>query len=336
MKIIYSKAMICTAAAIIFIMSGSSCDVINKKKTDFWLKSGFLAPPDSTRPGVYWYFLEGNLNREELTADLASMKEAGIGFALFQEVRNEPRGKVNFLSEEWKALFKHAVREGERLGIRIILGSSPGWTGSGGPWIRTEQSMQFLVVSFTETNGPATFQAILSEPGPKKPYRNPTGMSERIKNDRDTWYEDVAVLAFPTPPGGQLIESVDDKALYHRGYYTWVPGVHPYIIAPASYLETPGSVINTADIINLSDRLQEDGSLQWEVPAGKWTILRFGRRSNGIYTVPSPIPGLGLECNKFDTTALNIHFDSYMGELIRKVEPRKVASGGGMDDASHR
>jgi len=39
------------------------------------LKKGFLNPPDSVRPGVYWYFMDGNLSREAMTADLESMKE---------------------------------------------------------------------------------------------------------------------------------------------------------------------------------------------------------------------------------------------------------------------
>ncbi len=100
------------------------------------LKQGFLNPPDSARPGVYWYFMDGNIDKNEITNDLESMKEAGFGYALFLEVNvGVPRGKVDFFSEEWQELYKHAVREAERLGIRIILGSGPGWAGSGGPWV---------------------------------------------------------------------------------------------------------------------------------------------------------------------------------------------------------
>ena len=37
----------------------------------------FLTPPDSARPGVYWYFMDGNLNREEMVKNLESMKNQG-------------------------------------------------------------------------------------------------------------------------------------------------------------------------------------------------------------------------------------------------------------------
>ena len=86
------------------------------------LKSGFINPPDSSRPGVYWYFMDGNLSKEAMTKDLESMKQAGIGYLVYLEVNvGVPRGKVDFLSQEWKELFKHAVEECERLGIVITV-----------------------------------------------------------------------------------------------------------------------------------------------------------------------------------------------------------------------
>ena len=65
------------------------------------LAKRFENPPDSARPGVYWYFMDGNLNREEMTADLESMKEAGIGNLVFLEVNvGVTRGPVDFMSEQ--------------------------------------------------------------------------------------------------------------------------------------------------------------------------------------------------------------------------------------------
>src|SRR5665648_572717 len=113
---------------------------------DDTLKAGFLNPPDSARPGVYWYFMDGNLSKEAMTKDLESMKKVGIGNLIFLEVNvGIPRGKVDFLSEQWQDLFQHAVREAERLGIAITLGVGPGWSGSGGPWVSGKESMQHLV-----------------------------------------------------------------------------------------------------------------------------------------------------------------------------------------------
>ncbi|TKJ33722.1 MAG: hypothetical protein CEE38_20245 [Planctomycetes bacterium B3_Pla] len=90
------------------------------------LAKRFQYPPDSARPGVYWYFMDGNLNREEMTADLEAMKEAGIGNLVFLEVNvGVPRGPVDFMSEQWQNLFAYAVRQAERLGIEIALSLRP-------------------------------------------------------------------------------------------------------------------------------------------------------------------------------------------------------------------
>ncbi|NQT17084.1 MAG: hypothetical protein HQ582_30280, partial [Planctomycetes bacterium] len=83
-----------------------------------------------------------------------------------------------------------------------------------------------------------------------------------------------------------------------------------------------GAIIPRAGVVDLSDRLADDGRLTWEVPPGDWTILRFGRRNTGANTRPAPEPGLGLESDKFDRAALDAHFDAFVGKLLRAVGPR--------------
>ncbi len=119
------------------------------------LKRAFRTPPESARPWVYWVWMDGNLTRDGLTADLEAMKRAGIGGVIIMEVNvGIPRGHVEFMSPEWRQCFKHVVTEAERLGIEITLISGPGWTGSGGPWVKPEQSMQHIVGSTTTVTGP--------------------------------------------------------------------------------------------------------------------------------------------------------------------------------------
>ena len=38
------------------------------------LSSHFSTPPDSARPWVFWFWLDGNISREGITADLEAMK----------------------------------------------------------------------------------------------------------------------------------------------------------------------------------------------------------------------------------------------------------------------
>ena len=292
------------------------------------LAKGFRNPPDTARPGVYWYFMDGNLSREGMTADLEAMKTAGIGNLVFLEVNvGVPRGPVDFLSEPWQELFAHAVHEAERLGIEITLGSGPGWAGSGGPWVRLEQSMQHLVASATQVTGPSDFKGALPRPEPRKPYFNGAVTGELIEQ-REAFYEDVVVLAFPTPTGNERIADVDEKALYYRAPYTSRPNVKPFLPAPADYPAVPAAAaVDPKQVVDLTDRLQPSGVLPWSVPGGDWTIMRFGRRNNGATTRPAPKPGLGFECDKLDAVALDAHFDAYAGKLLKKVGRRQQGRG---------
>ncbi len=302
----------------------TSCSSEKKKNATADLAAGFIAPPDSVRPGVYWYFMDGNLSREAMTGDLESMKKAGIGQVVFLEVNvGLPRGSVDFLSEEWQDLFKHAVREAERIGIEITLGIGPGWTGSGGPWVKPEQSMMHLMASSVEVQGPSNFKGKLPLPENYRPYFGEESVPDNLKKIRQDYYQDVIVLAYPTPAKDERIADIGEKAFYYRDPFSSMDGVKPFLPTSAEFdNQVSNSTIDKSKIIDITKYLKKGGDLTWEVPAGNWTIMRFGKRNNGAVTRPAPEPGLGFESDKFDTAAFDAHFDQFVGKLLRKTEPR--------------
>ena len=295
------------------------------------LKADFLNPPDAARPGVYWYFMDGNLSKEAMTADLESMKKVGIGNLIFLEVNvGVPRGPVDFMSEQWQVLFKHAVHEAERLGIAITLGVGPGWSGSGGPWVSGKESMQHLVSGSIKITVGENNTIVLPRPAPKKPYFGEETFTDELKIRWNDYYEDIAVLAFPTPQGDVKIEDIDEKALYYREPYTSVKNVKQFLPSLAYYQEpNRNAVIAKNQIIDVTRFMKPDGTLDWKVPAGKWTIMRLGSRNNGAVTRPAPAAGLGFEADKMDTTAINAHLENFTGKLFKKIgTPDKNLQGG--------
>ncbi|KAA6332804.1 hypothetical protein EZS27_018726, partial [termite gut metagenome] len=309
------------------------------------LEQGFANPPASARPGVYWYFMDGNLSKESITKDLKAMKEAGIGYVVYLEVNvGVPRGKVDFLSEQWQDLFGHAVKECKRLGIFITLGIGPGWSGSGGPWVEAGQSMQHLVCSSVEVTGGSNQTVILPKPAPREPFFGASGLTPEVKQQWQEFYNDVAVLAFPTgatrigtahTPGkayGYLnMTEIDEKALYYRRPYSSADSVKQYLPLFEAFTAKAGDkAVDRSSIIDLSSKMQADGTLNWDVPGGKWTIMRFGSRVTGAITRPAPFPGLGLEADKFDTIAMSAHLDQFTGKLFRHIGFHKANSAGGL------
>ncbi len=258
------------------------------------LEQGFLHPPESARPWVYWFWLNGNITREGITADLEAMQRVGIGGVLIMEVdQGAPVGPVDFMDSKWRELFKHVVSESQRLGLEVNMNNDAGWNGSGGPWIKPDESMQKVVWSETNAEGPRRFEGALSPP--------PTTAG---------FYRDIAVLAFPET-GPYRIENINVKAGFQVG--TAGPA--------AEKLPAPDAVIDRARMVDLTSRMDKQGQLAWDVPAGKWTIVRFGHTSTGAVNAPAPLTGRGLECDKLSREGIEANFAGMMAKLIADVGP---------------
>ena len=305
----------------------ATCKVNNTEDT---LMLSFKNPPEKYRPGVYWYFMEGNMSRDGITKDLESMKTAGIGSVIFLEINvGVPRGNVKFMSKEWLSLLDYAITECERLGIEFIMGSGPGWAGSGGPWVKPEQSMRHLVAAKIDIKGPANFDDKLPVPEPRTPYFGEASLTPQLKKQWKDYYKDVCVLAFKTPGDNYILKDIDEKAFYFKPPFSSSHDAKPFLMPVKNSKAIKCGVIEKESTLDISDKLQSDGTLKWEVPEGKWTIMRFGMRNNGAVTRPAPIDALGFECDKFDTTAFNVHNREYVEKVYNATKPLDENSSGG-------
>ena len=149
------------------------------------IEDGFRHPPDSARPWVYGFWVNGNITKEGITADLEALERVGLGGETIMDVALDgPPGPVKFGSSQWEELFQHTIKEAQRLGLEIDMHNAPGWSGSGGPWITPDLAMQQLVWSKTNLSGPVRFEGNLP------PVRVVEGFER-----------DIAVLAFPAVVG---------------------------------------------------------------------------------------------------------------------------------------
>ena len=169
-----------------------------------------------------------------------------------------------------------------------------GWCGSGGPWITPESSMQKIVWTETNVQGPRRFHQALGQPKKEAGY-----------------YRDIRVVAFPAPSGNAKIDDIPGKAAFERR------DIPP---APAEYAEPPAAeTIQIGRIVDLTARFQ-DGQLDWDVPEGKWIIVRFGHTSTGVVNHPRPSgPGPGIR--QAQQGSHPCMFQGLMGKLIADVGP---------------
>jgi len=252
------------------------------------LDSNFRQPPPESRPWVYWFWLNGNITSNGITADLEAMKRVGIGGVLIMEVdQGAPVGPADFMSDRWRDLFKHVHAEARRLGFEVNMNNDAGWNGSGGPWIKPEQSMQEVVWTETNVAGPQHFEGKLAQP-----------------EARADFYRDIAVQAFPTV-GDYRIPNIEVKAAFQKR------SSHK----PSKAEFAPEMIIAHGGITNLTARMDTAGRLVWDVPPGQWTVVRFGHTSTGVENAPAPKSGGGLECDKLSREGIEANFAGMMAKL---------------------
>jgi hypothetical protein len=155
---------------------------------DAQLETVWAQPPLDARIRAYWWWINGNVTREAITRDLEQMQAKGFGGALLCDADGSnqdgnaraPHGST-FFSPEWRELYKHTLREADRLGLEISLNIQSGWN-LGGPMVTPDDAPKKLV--WTETRvSHGTNRIRLSEP-----------------RGRDNYYRDLFVLAYPIKP----------------------------------------------------------------------------------------------------------------------------------------
>lgn len=71
-------------------------------------------------------------------------------------------------------------------------------------------------------------------------------------------------------------------------------------------------VVKAAEVMDLSEKFNEDGTLDWTPPAGKWLVLRMGYSLTGAENKPAAPEATGLEVDKLDSTAVKRYMDTYL------------------------
>ncbi len=145
------------------------------------LEETFKTPPSSSKPKTWMHVMSGNMSEEGLTKDVKAIHDAGIGGIMLFNIANAiPYGEVGFDSPEHHRLMRHLAAQCEKYGLSFGIHNCDGWTSSGGPWIKPEDSMKTVVWSETVTDGGTNVDLPLSKP-----------------TVREGFYRDIAVIAYP-------------------------------------------------------------------------------------------------------------------------------------------
>jgi hypothetical protein len=225
------------------------------------LKKGFSNVPHQAKMRTWWFWHEGQATKRSITQDLEAMKTNGIGGAILCDngAGYTTPGPV-FMSDEWKDLFAHVIKESTRLGIEISLNIQSGCGDPGNPNIANDNGLKKITFSETAVTGPQKIEMKLLQPP-----------ANRI------FYQDIAIQAVKKtssdPSSDNLIKNWSVKS-YNKHDYNLKNFYDAFSDAGKSV------AVDLDEVIDLTNKFQ-DGVLTWQVPQGDWTIIRYGMTSTG-------------------------------------------------------
>jgi len=135
----------------------------------------------------------------------------------------------------------------------------------------------------------------------------------------------------PQPKAHVVISSEPKVAQVLNKQMVWMhptpsPTWDSYIFDESVEPNDPSVVIRQKQIVDLSDKLNADGTLNCSLPKGNWRIIYFGMITTGAKNHPASKSATGLECDKMSKPIARHHFDSYVGSLIEQMGPEEKAA----------
>lgn len=400
------------------------------------LERGFHTIPDTIQTSVYWYWVSGNISKAGVIKDLEAMKKVGINRAFIANVTwgESNAGKIKLFSKEWWDILHTALKTATRLNIEIGIFNCPGWSQSGGPWVKPAQSMRYLTSSELIVEGPSLLHKKLELPNPvfqdvkviaypaPKDYgsdqrdrkftvsANPAAENlQNLTDDNENTIFNFPVAKrftldisteklftarsliihtahMPNRLEGDIQVSINHtyQTIKHfiidrtnpklrNGFIPYGPaaisipetatknfrlvftdctansGIAEIRISPVpvveNYLEKtlakmwpdgfadwpayqwpqqpvitdPAYLIDPLKVIDISKYMSANGTLNWQVPAGKWVIERSGMTPTQVQNMHAAPEGTGLETDKMSREHIASHFKAFLGEIIRRI-----------------
>ena len=439
--------------------------------TQAQLYEGFKNPTtNEVRPRVWWHWMNGNITKDGIYKDLMWMHNSGIGGAQsFDAGLTTPqivKQRLIYMTPEWKDAFQYATHLTDSLGMELATAASPGWSQSGGPWVKPKDGMKKLVWRELRVNGGKSVKMAMPAPfTTSSAFQNIPTQNEAFTAESPAaseYYEDIAVLACrlsdddlsmkemnpkitasngtftleqlsntdlndfapleidktsgvsyltfdfgkpqlirgisltsdmiasqTTASSARELEASNDNISYHKVVDVPAGGVNeqtitfpavtaryfrvafhkpgadplaafggttgnsnapiitkiselvfltsPYInrsetkagFCPDASLQsyvTPDEK-GITEVINITDKMDANGNLDWNAPKGKWKILRFGFALTGKKNHPASPEATGLEVDKMDAQAVSDYMNYYL-DMYKDATGNKLGKGG--------
>ncbi len=90
----------------------------------------------------------------------------------------------------------------------------------------------------------------------------------------------------------------------------------------------PALAIRKPEVLDLTSKMREDGTLDWTPPDGDWVVLRLGYSLMGITNHPATPEATGLEVDKLDRRFVKDYFEKYLDSYKETVGAAEMGAHG--------
>ena len=183
----------------------------------------FADPPQEARPRVWWHWMDGNVSMDGILKDIDWMERAGIGgFHQFDAggiglppIVDET---MPYQSPQWKVAMRYAMELAAAKGMETAVASAPGWSSTGGPWVKPEDAMKKLTWRTYEVSGNGLDVPVFR----MEPLYNTPGTYQNVADggNAEPWFQHIATVAVRVPDAELSMQEMGAKVTSSGGYFT--------------------------------------------------------------------------------------------------------------------
>ena len=282
----YSLALI----LIWFVALGAFCQ--NTVQTPGWPQI-----TQEAKPWSRWWWMGSSVNPSDLKAAMEAYSKAGLGgleITPIYGVHGYENRFVKFLSPDWVKNFEYTLQEGKQLNMGIDLAMASGWP-FGGLWVTPDDACKFMSVQS---------YALLKQ-GEQ--------LQEKITMEQDPMLRtisrknlDIAQLKYPVSANA---DSLQQWAIEQVRYPRQMP------------LQALMAYSNKGDILNLTSKVSQDGTLAWTAPEGLWKLFAVFEGWHGKMVERAGPGGEGDVIDHFSDKAI----DNYLGHFTNSFNGHDIS-----------
>ena len=181
----------------------------------------FADPPQEARPRVWWHWMDGNVSIDGISKDIDWMERIGIGG--FHQFDAGGIGMLSivdetmpYMSPQWQVAIRYAMNLAAEKGMETAVASAPGWSSTGGPWVKPADAMKKLTWRTAEVTGGKV--QLIRMPA----HFDTPGTYQNIADggDAEPWFQHVATLAVKLPDAEKSMQEMGAKVSSSGGHFT--------------------------------------------------------------------------------------------------------------------